>query len=312
MLLTMVTTRTLPSGDGPDDATSRGRVAVRGGRVARRLGLLDPVVLIETSDPAAGPAASGTGPASPPVTDVTSLVIDLTDALRPDPGSADGFVSRPVGIEDLARLAAIHAEQLPEGFFVRFGLRFLTAYHRTFLVGPHAIALSVGPLGAPLGFVVGTWDNPRHYRWLARNAGPLVRSGLLALSVRPSLAYRLVRTRGGRYARSVFRLLRHRAASAGASRRAGSAEGGATDGPAATVAVLTHVAVAPHAQGTGLGRVLVEAFVAHVRTRGADEIRLIAHLDTPAPGFYRRLGWSSLGERTASDGSLVEEFRSVP
>ena len=77
------------------------------------------------------------------------------------------------------------------------------------------------------------------------------------------------------------------------------------------VAVLTHVAVAPDAQGTGLGRVLVEAFVAHARARGADEVRLITHAHTRAPSFYRRLGWSSLGERSASDGSLVEEFRLV-
>ncbi len=190
---------------------------------------------------------------------------------------------------------------------MRFGTRFLAAYHGTFLAGPYATALSIGPPGAPSGFVVGTVDNPRHYRWLVRNAGPLARSGIVALSARPSLAYWLVRTRGRRYARSVLRLLLRRPSTGGASRRADASVADV----APVVGVLTHVAVAPDAQGTGLGRGLVEAFVADARARGAHEIRLIAHVDTRAPGFYRRLGWSSLGERAASDGSLVEEFRRV-
>jgi hypothetical protein len=31
-----------------------------------------------------------------------------------------------------------------------------------------------------------------------------------------------------------------------------------------------------------------------------------------ASGFYRRLGWSSLGTRRAADGTVVEEFRQHP
>lgn len=257
-----------------------------------------------------GSADPAWGSGSPPATDVTSLVIDLTDELGRIPQWPERQVCRQVVAGELVRLAAIHAVQLPDGFFVRFGTRFLAAYHGTFLAGPYAAALSVGPPGAPSGFVLGTVDNPRHYRWLVRNAGPLARSGFVALSVRPGLAYELARTRGRRYARSVLRLLRHRASTGGASRRTGRADG-SVPGPAPVVAVLTHVAVAPDAQGSGLGRVLVEAFVADARARGADEIRLITHAHTQAPGFYRRLGWTSLGERAASDGSLVEEFRLV-
>jgi ribosomal protein S18 acetylase RimI-like enzyme len=250
------------------------------------------------------------GPGSPPAADVTSLVIDLTDELGREPRAPERQVCRPVVARELTRIAAIHADQLPDGFFVRFGPRFLARYLGTFVAGPYATALSVGPPGSPSGFVVGTVDNPRHYRWLVRNGGPLARSGFVALIGRPGLAYQLVRTRGRRYARSVLRQLRRRSGTRGGTPRT-ERPGGPVPEVTPVVAVLTHVAVAPDAQGTGLGRVLVEAFVAHARARGADEVRLITHAHTRAPGFYRRLGWASLGERSASDGSLVEEFRLV-
>jgi len=298
----MVTSRTLSTGDGPDDA-GPGTGTVRVGSEPHQLRVLDVVVLPPIGDPASGPA-------SRPVADVASLVIDLTHELCREPAPEAGPSWRQVVPDELARIAAIHTDQLPDGFFVRFGARFLATYHATFLAGPYATALSIGPTGAPLGFVVGTSDNARHYRWLVRNAGSLAWSGAAALSVRPGLAYRLLRTRGGRYARSLLRLLRNRAGTRASSRRDADV-GGSVGAVPPVVAVLTHVAVAPEAQGTGLGRVLVEAFVAHARAQGADEIRLIAHRHTPAPGFYRRLGWSSLGARTASDGSLVEEFQLV-
>ena len=298
----MVTSRTLSSGDEHDDA-GPGTGNARVGSEPHQLRVLDAVVLLPLGDPAAGPA-------TPPVAEVASLVIDLTEALRGEPAAGSAPRCRQVVPDELARIAAIHADQLPDGFFVRFGARFLASYHATFLAGPYATAQSIGPSGTPLGFVVGTSDNARHYRWLVRNAGSLAWAGAVALSVRPGLAYRLLRTRGGRYVRSLLRLLRNRAATRASSQRDTDVVGPVGAAPP-VIAVLTHVAVAPEAQGTGLGRVLVEAFVAHARTQGADEIRLIAHLHTSAPGFYRRLGWSSLGERTASDGSLVEEFQLV-
>lgn len=298
----MVISRTLPSGDARDGAGA-GIGIERVRSEPHRIRVLDAVV----GPPIGAPASAA---ATPPVADVAPLVIDLTDELCRDPGARSGPWCRQVVPGELARIAAIHAEQLPDGFFVRFGARFLATYHASFLAGPHATALAIGAAGTPLGFVVGTSDNPRHYRWLVRNAGSLAWSGAAALSVRPGLAYRLLRTRGGRYARGALRLLRNRAGPRASSRR-GADVGGPMGAVPPVVAVLTHVAVAPEAQGTGLGRVLVEAFVTHVRAQGADEVRLIAHLHTPAPGFYRRLGWSSLGARRASDGSLVEEFQLV-
>lgn len=302
----MATSRTLPSGDGTDDAATADGRSPRPGR----LGLLASRRPAGIDDRQVDPSAPSDievlpGWAAPPVADVAPLVIDLTGELHRDPPPA-ATVARPVVPGEFARLAMIHAGQLPNGFFVRFGTRFLAAYLGTFAPSPAATALAVGPVGAPRGFVVGTWDNPRHYRWLLRHPGPLVRSALPALAVRPRLAYELLRTRAKRYLRGILRLLRR---SRGAS---GPPEDGLNvDETTPVVAVLTHVAVAPDAGGEGLGRTLVEAFVAYARDRGADEVRLIAHASTRAPDFYRHLGWSSLGERRSSDGTLVEEFQLV-
>jgi ribosomal protein S18 acetylase RimI-like enzyme len=290
-----------------------------------RLRTIEVIRAVPPVDP--GPRAAD-GSSAAPASDPASLIIDLTDELRrdrPDLERTFGRGSRPsggarvaddqlacrdMGAEDLLTTANLHLSELPDGFFVRFGPRFLAAYHGTFLTGPAATALVVGPGDVPAGFLVGTLDNPRHYRWLVRNAGPMVRSGVGSLTVRPGLALELLRTRAGRYLRSVVRLVRRRWAAPRAT-----ADGISGDGPTPravpVVAVLTHVAVAADAQGSGLGRRLVEAFVERVRNHGADEVRLIAHVDTLAPAFYRRLGWHSLGERWSSDGRLVEEFQLI-
>jgi ribosomal protein S18 acetylase RimI-like enzyme len=328
MLLTMATPRTLPSSDGSDDPRSAdhgARGSVSGGPRLRTIKVVRAVPPVDPDSRATD--GSSAAPASD-ASDLASLVIDLTDELRrdrPDLGRTLGRGSRPseapqvaddqlacrdMGPEDLATTADLHLSELPHGFFVRFGPRFLAAYHGTFLMGPAATALVVGPGHVPAGFVVGTLDNPRHYRWLVRNAGPMVRAGLGSLTVRPGLALELLRTRAGRYLRSVVRLVRRRWTTAPATAD-GLSRNGTTPRAVPVVAVLTHVAVAADAQGSGFGRRLVEAFVERVRDHGADEVRLIAHVDTSAPAFYRRLGWHSLGERWSSDGRLVEEFQLI-
>jgi ribosomal protein S18 acetylase RimI-like enzyme len=256
--------------------------------------------------PFAEPAAGYRG--VQPLHEVGELVIDLTEALRQEGPDREPPLCRVAVPVELARTARLQASQLPDGFFVRFGSRFLAAYHGTFHTSHFATVLVVGPQGAPTGFLVGTYDNACHYRWLVRHPWPLARSGMMALAVRPGLAYEVLRTRGGRYLRSVIRLVRRRWAASPPAPADVPADGRAPARPS-VVAVLTHVAVAPAAQGTGAGRALVEAFVRSAREHGADEIRLIAHVDTPAPGFYRRLGWTSVGERAASDATLVEEFQ---
>jgi ribosomal protein S18 acetylase RimI-like enzyme len=207
----------------------------------------------------------------------------------------------------------MHRRHLPAGFFARLGTRFLARYHATFAASPRATLLvAEDPRdGQVVGFLAGTVDNEAHYRTvLRRRAVGLVLSGLAALLRDRDLATEFVRTRVARYARAVGRRLgarpsATRSAGQAAATASATSAGGGTSGP---VAVLTHVAVAEDARGSGAGRALVDSFTHEARDAGADEVRLITSSDGPGPRFYRRLGWVSRGTRRAADGTVVEEF----
>lgn len=242
---------------------------------------------------------------------------------------------------DLRATARLHRAQLPDGFFARLGSGFLSVYHRGFLDGPDAVALVVRDAGAVVGFLVGTTDNREHYRWLVRRRGPfLAARALAAMLTRPRLAVEFARTRVRRYLRGLIRLLRGRGGAAPAIEATPEAttpdattpdapapDATASDAPApapdparaaadehvpappgAPIAVLTHVAVAPAGRRRGTGRALVEAFVACADDRGASEARLITSVEGAGAAFYTGLGWEPVGDRRASDGSLVREF----
>ena len=192
-------------------------------------------------------------------------------ALRPD-----RLEVRPIAKEDLDLCTSLHAETLPHGFFAKLGFRFLRAYLATFVASPHAAALAATVEDAPVGFVVGPLQPRAHARWVMRHRGPrLALLGLLGLASRPGLAWRFARTRVARY-RGAWRR----------GRAAAPAE--ATSEPA----VLAHVAVAPGAQGAGLGTLLVDEFVAAARNAGCDEV-VLSTLAGPdgAAAFYRSRGW---------------------
>ncbi|MFA9444157.1 GNAT family N-acetyltransferase [Egicoccus sp. AB-alg6-2] len=225
---------------------------------------------------------------------------------------------RPAEPRDLRATARIHRAQLPDGFFARLGCGFLRSYHRTFLQSEHAIALVAGDAGRPQGFLVGTLSNRDHYRRVVRRYGPgLAGRGLLALSVRPPLAWLFLRTRVRRYLRWVLRYpLRHLGRTGATAdppaetpARADSAARDDADPVGPRIAVLTHVAVDAVSQGSGAGRALVTAFLDAAREAGADEARLVTASPGPAERFYERMGWTAGAVRPGSGGSLVREYR---
>jgi predicted GNAT family N-acyltransferase len=57
---------------------------------------------------------------------------------------------------------------------------------------------------------------------------------------------------------------------------------------------IRQVAVAPTAQGGGLGRKIMESLEAKMRRRGVSLLRL--HARTPVAGFYEKLGYAKIGE----------------
>lgn len=206
---------------------------------------------------------------------------------------SDGADLRPVEADDLDFCAALQAETLPHGFFVELGHRYLRSYLATFVDSPHATALLLTTRSTPVGMVVGILRPRAHRRWVMRHRGPrLALLGIAALAVRPRLAWRFARTRVVRYRRAWSR--------------------GAEPAPAdvqGEPAVLSHVAVAPGAQGAGFGSLLVEAFVAAARAEGSTRVVLVTLAgEAGAAGFYRRRGWIENGDGRDLDGDRMVEF----
>jgi ribosomal-protein-alanine N-acetyltransferase len=61
---------------------------------------------------------------------------------------------------------------------------------------------------------------------------------------------------------------------------------------------LQTIAVAPRAQGRGLGRELLDRAIAEARHRGCSQVMLeVAHDNEPAIALYASVGFESLGRR---------------
>lgn len=193
---------------------------------------------------------------------------------------------RPADAADLAWIASLHARQLPHGFFAELGPRYLRSYHRTFLASPHAVAFAAVLENEPAGFLVGTLDSVAHHRYVIREHGRrLAAAGAAALVGTPRLAVTFVRTRTGRYVRSIARALRRSAPASAPS-----------TSDCATVGVLVHVAVEPAAAGAGVGTQLVAAFVDRARAAGVTRLELVTLAgDRGASRFYEKLGWTEAG-----------------
>lgn len=216
----------------------------------------------------------------------------------------------PACESDLQHTSALHERALDSGLFPALGRGFLRHYHRTFVRSPHAVALVAHEEGEPLGFVFGTVDNEAHQRWVIRRHGwRLALAGLLAMVVRPRVAVTFLRTRVGRYARTLVRAVAPSRPRPVTAREAVPPHGGDRGGRVGTTAVLTHIATERAARSRGIGEQLATAFVARAGDGGAEEARLITTAGGRAARFYARLGWRPVTRRAARDGSDVEELR---
>lgn len=206
---------------------------------------------------------------------------------------------RSMTAADLRFVAHLHRSCLAHGLFPALGPRFLRAYLHTYAASPFGLAYVALLDGAPVGYLVGTVDDVAHVRYVLRRSGVhLSLLGLIALLLRPRLAWRFVRTRARRYLTATTRILR---SGTRASVSPGSSE---------CVAGLSHVAVTSSAQGCGVGGALVERFVEDARSSGATVARLLTKAgDGGAYGFYDRLGWCPTGVVTDRDGIAWSRFR---
>jgi uncharacterized protein len=78
------------------------------------------------------------------------------------------------------------------------------------------------------------------------------------------------------------------------------------DGGAPTFRYVDRIAVAPWAQGTGVGRLLYEAVVDHARAAGAGEVTCEVNLQPPNPdsqAFHAALGFVEVGRQWTYGGT---------
>lgn len=196
----------------------------------------------------------------------------------------------------LAFAASLHESALPDGFFVALGRPFLESYYAAFCASPYAVALVATIDGAPCGIVVGTIDVGAHYRWVVRHRfWAHARPAATAFARRPMLAVRFARTRGRRYARGAIRLRRRTTPVAPIP-------------IAVRTSVLTHLAVVEARRTNGIGRMLVDAFVARAGALGARRLRVATTEGDGAAAFYRRLGWTPAGSTHNLDGAPFAVF----
>ncbi len=199
-----------------------------------------------------------------------------TGGPRPDPGGpAVGPPSpvraRPATPADAAAAAALHVGRIDQGFLSVLGPRFLGRLYRRICLDPGSFLLVAARDGRPgpdgvVGFVAGSVDVPGLYRSF------LWRDGLVAAV--PALGHLVV------HWRRVVETLRH-----GSSDGTGTGRG----------AELLAIAVDRSAEGRGVGRTLVTAFLGELAERAVDAAHVVVGADNQAAvALYRRSGFEAV------------------
>ncbi|EGX54546.1 GCN5-like N-acetyltransferase, partial [Streptomyces zinciresistens K42] len=243
--------------------------------------------------------------AAPPYPAGTGQPLDqpTTELRIPRSRGVTGGVSTAATVRfmDAAHLPFVvteHRRLFPDGFFSRLGPGFLTAHTRTYLTSPHAVGFIAELNGEPVGYLVGIVDPPLHRRQLLRahGAGLAVRAAG-ALTLRPALLARFLRTRLPRYVRKLV------------PRRSGPPAPAPAPGPVSPgrEAVLAHVAVSERARSYGIGGELIARFTDFAVLAGCTRMSLVTSAGADGAGpYYERRGWQRSGASRTPDG---KDFR---
>lgn len=223
---------------------------------------------------------------------------------RPDPSAHPGDRPTPLAGESphLGWTADTHCDELPHGLFPRLGARFVRRWHQAHVESPHGRGYVVVRDNRPIAFALGSTDRGANVAWLLKHRRDrLVPAAALALLRRPRLLLTFLATRAGRYARRLW-----------PSTSLRGPEPTPRGGGLGQVAVLEAIVVAPEHRGQGLGRRLVETFLADARVAGADTVELVTKDGAAgAAGFYERVHWQVVGRHTDRDGDIVLTFRTT-
>jgi GNAT superfamily N-acetyltransferase len=178
----------------------------------------------------------------------------------------------------------IHLQAFPEFFLSSLGPRFLREFYASFLVDPAGMGfVACGRGGQILGAVVGPLNPRGYFKRLLRRRWWAFGLASLNIVVRNPLCLR-------RIARAV--LYRGEPPS-GANR-----------------ALLSSVAVSPSAQGRGVGKALVIAWIEEARRRGASGCYLTtdAERNDGVNEFYRRMGWMLESSYITPEGRRMSRY----
>ena len=191
---------------------------------------------------------------------------------------------RRARMDDLTGIVTIHQKAFSRFFLTQLGAEFLRRYYGLVLNYRAGIVLVAEQNGVLDGFVCGFVDRAEFYRLMWRNKRRFALPALTALIRHPSLAARVVY--------GVRRI-----------------QQGAARGPAGS-SELSSIAVAPEASGCGLGKVLVQAFLAKSWSMDAQRVYLTTDADGNghANELYRQMGFQHSRRFMQCRGRWMNEY----
>ena len=201
------------------------------------------------------------------------------------PSGEQGWTIVPLKSEHSREVSRVHLAAFPDFFLSSLGGRFLNIFYREVAVDGLGISfVALEPTKRTiLGFVVGTQDPHGFFRRLAFR-----RSWEFGLFCVPALA------KNPRIIPRIVRALRYRGDAPEGRRRA----------------LLSSIAVVPELQNSGLGSILLKAWVGEARKRGIAG----SYLTTDKEGndtvnrFYIRNGWHIETEFTTREGRTMLRY----
>lgn len=173
------------------------------------------------------------------------------------------MITRLANPTDAARLAALHATRISEGFLPTLGPRFLTRLYRRLILDPDSFAIVADEGGDVVGFAAAASDIGALYRSF------LLRDGVVAsIGAAPALL---------RSWRRVIETLRY--------------PEGSADLPDAEI---LSVAVDATAGGRGVGTKVVTEALSRLRDSGVSSAKVVVGADNEtALAMYRRCGFEN-------------------
>ncbi len=191
---------------------------------------------------------------------------------------------RQLQMRDVDQVVAVHLASFP-GFFLSFlGPDFLSLLYSAICSAQEGIAfVYLNDAGIPVGFVAGT-TNPGgfYFRLLKRDWFKFALASITPILHKPSIIWRVARA---------------------VSHPSGNPIGD-------DVAGLFSIGVLPELQGTGAGKMLVQAFLDKAKQRGCKRVFLTTDRDNneAVNSFYTKRGFTIERQYESPEGRRMNEY----